>query len=274
MISPMEEIGRIIGFEHRLDEVNGVLRRYAAGFAAPVVGALHVTCADETEWECGDSFQRTFVNALLPDLKFAEKAPLRLSNLGGRYEPGALAVAEHHFAAPEARQEFKLVKVNAHVAVSGSGPTAEYGRFKRYDTESTACGALHALLAGPPLPFVAELRAAFAADGYDRTAVLLDDRRVAPAHRPLLAALVHARLQARRVEEDIARHKPAGPTVYLVAAAVTLNRAGAPDSEVLCALSVADCRSGVRPPARLGLGDDPARYRIGHSAGRLHVTEA
>jgi len=202
---------RLLGREGKLDDLNWALRHYVGSFEAPVVGALHVTCADESECECSDAFQRYFVNLLLPDLKFAEKAPVRLSNLGGRYEWGALAVAEQHFATPPSRHAFKvlLVKINAHVGVIGTGAAARYGQIQRYDAESTACGTLHALLAGEQKPYVNDLRHAFLSEHHDRLSPLLDPHQVDPKFRGLLAAITSARLQARRAERERAarRHR-------------------------------------------------------------------
>ena len=166
----MSELIELLGKEHRLDEINQALRNHVRGLKAPVVGALHVTCADESEWECVDSFQRYFVDEMLPSLKFAQRTPFRISNLGGRYEWGAIPVAERHFATPQSHKSFKvlLIKINTHVAVTGTGLAAQYGTMKRYDTGSVACGALHALMTGGDKPFLHDLREAFQAEGSDR----------------------------------------------------------------------------------------------------------
>ena len=162
----LDEFKQLVGCEYRLHDLNLVLRRYVRSLGAPVVGAMHITCADESEWECLSSFQRSFVNELLPELKFTQKAPFRLVNLGGRYEWGAIPVAEHHYATAEARCDFKvlLVKVNAHVAVEQAGPVFRFGKMRRYDSESVACGALHALMEGGDRPFLHDLREAFCLD--------------------------------------------------------------------------------------------------------------
>lgn len=268
----LEDLRHLLGRDHPLDELNGALRDYVRSLDAPVVGAMHVTCADETEGECRESFQHSFVDALLPDLKFARKAPFRLCTLGGRYERGALAIAENHFATPESRRSFKvlLVKINAHVAVSGAAP--RFGPMRRYDTDSDACGALHALLAGGRQPFSDDLREAFTGDGLDRLAALNDPQRVAAQYRSLLAAVTSARLQSRRVEQEIVRHQAASPTLYVVATCVTCNRADC-DTELLCGVYLADHREGAPRDEYVGLGDDPGRYRVRCEAGRLHLHE-
>jgi hypothetical protein len=264
-----------IGLERTLDEVNRTLRDVVHNWRAPVVGAMHITCADESEWECIDAFQRRIVDRLLPDLKYARKACFHLSNLGARYEAGALPVAEHHYATPEARDSFKvmLVKINGHVAVTGEGDAAQFGQMERYESTSTACGALHALLAGKQLPALTELAAAFRMDDHDRLAMLRDAATVPTKYRSLFAAVVSARLQARRVERAVAEHQAHSPTVYIIAPAVTLNRAEA-DTEILLGVGVADQRDPHHVCTYQGLGDDPSRYAVrADAAEHLEIYE-
>ncbi|MFH1746622.1 MAG: hypothetical protein ABIG44_06205 [Planctomycetota bacterium] len=266
-----DKLNELLCLEARLADVARALRQHVRALDAPVVGALHLMCADESEWECGAALQRHFINDLLPDLKFGTKSPFRLLNLGGRYEPGALAVAEHHFTTPETRSAFKvlLVKVNAHVAVDGLGAQALFGHMQRYDSESTVCGALHALLKGGEQPFLNDLRTTFN-EGQDRLAALLDDNLVEARYRSLFVALVNARLQTRRVEQEIAKHEPASPTHYLVASCVTLNRPEE-DTELLCGLYTADTRDASTEYR--GLGDDPTKYKVLFEGSRLRVRD-
>lgn len=266
---------RLLGHECELDESVQALRDHAQVLDAPVVGAMHITCADESEHECVEAFQRGFVDYLLPPLKFTERAAFRLSNLGARYEEGALAVAEHHYATPATRDAFKVlvIKVNAHVAADTRSGQTCWGRLQRYETASAACGALHALMDGADLPALRELAVTFRADGIDRLARLLDPAQVDPAHRSLCVALVSARLQTRRVLAAIERHQPHTPTVYLVASCVTLNRAER-DTEVVCGIATVDRRTKDGPAEYVGLGDDPAAYKLGDDFGRLIVRDA
>jgi hypothetical protein len=264
----------VLGREYSLADVNRRLFAAVRHFDPPVVGALHVTCADESEWECADSFQHCIVDEMLPELKRAQKAPFRLSNLGARYEPGALAVAEHHYATLESQQAFKvlLIKINAHVAVEGSGAAAKFGSMHRYDHCSTACGALHALLAGGERPFLRDLEDSFDGDGVGRLTALRDPQRVAPQYRSLFVSLVSARRQTRRVEEEIQQYVPATPTLYIVASCCTLNRPEE-DTELLCGLYFADHRRGQRRCAYIGLGDDPTAYRVIDADGSLRICD-
>lgn len=241
---------------------------------APSVGAMHVTCADETEHECVTAFQQGFVQYVLPALKFAHVSPVRLSNLGGRYEAGSVGIAEQHYASGGGKGAWTLlvVKLNAHVAVSQTPDGPAFGVLERYGRRSPCCGALSLVLEGDERPFVAPLVEALRSGGRDRLATLADPARVLPARRSLYAALASARLQAQAAVRDIERHEPLAPTLYLVLPCVTLNRPG-PDGEILCGLHVADMRER---PARIedfGLGDDPGAYRLETSHGRIRVRD-
>ncbi len=110
----LEQIERLLGQERSLGEVCQSLFHFSHALQASVVGALHVTCADESELECVTAFQRGFAQTLLPPLKFAVQSPFRLANLGGRYEWGAIGIAEDHYQAHTEGHGFKfiLVKIN------------------------------------------------------------------------------------------------------------------------------------------------------------------
>lgn len=152
------------------------------------------------------AFTRGFVQYLLPPLKFAQHSAFRISNLGNRYEWGAIRVAEQHYATMASEKAYKLmvVKVNAHVGIGQDTGRPRFGFMKRYDSESPCCGALHALLEGTGHePFVEQLREAFTSEGRDRLATLRDERfdrirkdvdadrhRQHPHARVLLAALI------------------------------------------------------------------------------------
>ena len=82
----MTEVTLIMGKEHDLDRVNDALRDHVRSLGMVTVGALHVTCSDEAEYECMSSFQDRFVRHLLPDLKLFRRTAMHSANLGGRYE--------------------------------------------------------------------------------------------------------------------------------------------------------------------------------------------
>lgn len=268
----MGPLQALIGRETTLTKVIEALRACATRFDTNVIGAHLVCCSDESEVECAEVFQHEFVAKLLPALGDGKKGAFRTSNLGARYEPFSAQIAEHHYATPESRLTSKcvLIKINGHVSESRTSEGKQYGPMQRYEAESNACGALHALLGGADAPFAAELREAFLTTGKDRIATLLDEKCVAPRFRYLAAALASARLQAARAARDIEGHHAASPTVYLIVPCVTLNRYG-PDGEIVCGYHIVDQR-GIEPKSEYhGLGDDPALYRIEYENDALRI---
>ena len=255
----------LVGRERSLREVAQTLHFFATNLSAAAVGALQVTCADETEHECVEAFQKGFVHYLLPQLKFARQSAFRVANLGGRYEWGAVRIAEQHYGIPRGRSGFKLllIKINSHVAFEPEstvvGESFRFGRFKRYDRDSDCCGALAALLDHAPQPFSDDLREIMNSEGKDRLATLLDESRVPAVYRPLYAALLSARLQARKVVLDIQDYPTETPTFFLVLAAATVNRHER-DTEIVSGLYTIDGREGGREATYYGLGDDPAEF--------------
>lgn len=271
----MSQLQELIGAESDLSQVGMAVRRFAQSLRAPVVGACHVTCSDETERECGGAFGRLVANGLLPALKhYTVRAPFSTVNLGGRYEWGAAGLAEQHFALPGTQGSFKLlvIKINSHAAVRQGREGVEYGWYQRYGNDSACCGALAALIDGVRLPAVDELAETFAAGGLDRVAVLRDPEIVRPAQRALLAAVVNARLQADRATSDICAAAPQTPTVFLVLPCVTINRPG-PDTELLVGQGGVDWTASEPAVRYSGLGDDPAAYRVRHDQGRVRIED-
>ncbi len=270
----MKRLHDLLGREHASDSLNRRLRDFAQSRRAAAVGALHVTCADECERETVESFQHWFVDSLLPELKFSDRAPFRLANLGGRYEWGAVAIAEQHFATPATCDNFKLivVKLNSHVSVTGRHGQLKFGSMDRYSAKSVFCGAMHGLLDGNSGPAYDELLEVFASENKPRLEMLRDPQAVDPGVRSLLAAVVNARLQARRAVIDIQHHRPHSPTYYLVLACVTLNRPQR-DSELVVGLYTADCRSDPFAVHYRGLGDDPSRYQVCYDHSHLVISD-
>jgi len=263
MARGVRRLRELIGRECPLADVSRALHGFVRSTSAPVVGAMEVTCSDESEHECAAAFQVEFVERSLPPLKSGVRAAFRTSNLGARYEWGSVHIAEHHYATRPATAAYKLmiVKINSHVSVVKEDGRLRFGPMQRYDTASSACGALHALLSGGQLPALAELRELFGIDGIDRIGALCDPTRVHPDHRYLFAALVAAHLQARRAADDIRSRPPHSPTLFLVVACTTLNRPG-PDTELVGGYHVIDRRARGRADKAFGLGDDPAAYRL------------
>jgi hypothetical protein len=270
----MSRMQSLIGTECYLEKLLEALRELVEGLGAPVVGAQHVTCSDETEWECAETFQRWFSDRLLPALKSSSRQTFRTMNLGGRYEWGSLRTAEEHFATQETASSFKVMvlKIDSHVAVRPTPNGPQYGRLMRYHRESACCGALAALLEGSRLPALRELAETFNIGGYNRLAVLRDPRIVAVEHRALAAAVVNARLQAQRAVADLQEHRPHSPTVFLVLPGVTINRPG-PDTQFLVGEFAVDWTEKKPAVKYHGLGDDPAAYRILPDPARLRIED-
>jgi hypothetical protein len=291
----MEELRSLIGTECELEHVPSVLRRMAESLRAAVVGGYHVTCSDETERECAEAFRRRFVEELFPALKSDQRAVFRTINLGGRYEQGAIQVAEEHYAVPPSQDAFKLmvVKINSHVAVEPTPQGPRYGWLQRYGCPSPCCGALRALLDGVAWPAIEQLQETFCLGGRDRVAALRDPLQVPPEQRALRAAITNARLQAELAVRDLRQQPPKTPTVFLVVPCVTINRPG-PDRELIVGQYGVDWTghrpgtavesvvgpygvddwSGQTPTVRYhGLGDDPTRYRIRYEQDRLRVED-
>jgi len=269
-LSLMNPLHDFVGAEAGLPEVARAVLGLGRSFDVAVVGGYHVTCSDETEGEVAEVFDKVLVETMLPALKPERRAAFRTMNLGGRYEPGAIRIAEHHYAtrASGGRAKVMVVKINSHVAARSTADGPWYGRLVRYGVESACCGALGAMLEGAALPAAEELRRTFCGDGVDRIAMLGDASRVAPAERALVAAVSNARLQAGRAVADAVGYCPHSPTVFLVVACVTINRA-ADDTEVVVGYYVVDA-TGERPTVCYrGLGDVPTQYRLGHRDGRI-----
>jgi hypothetical protein len=270
----VEELTKLIGHEFTIKKISRTLCDITQDLHPGVVGAMHITCADESEHECVQSFQKGFVQHHLPELKFANQSAFRISNLGGRYEWGAVGTAEEHFVLPVTPSSFKLmvIKLNSHVGVMVEKGTEQYGFLKRYGHKSACCGALNALLAGKKGPFLEELREVFEFAGIDRLQILSNPLKVAPELRSLYAAVVSAGLQAQQVMTDIRAHKPSAPTLYLVVPCITLNRPEM-DTEILCGVYTADCRSNDVNEEYAGLGDDPANYSFSIHNQRIGIQD-
>ena len=265
----------LVGIENDPAQVVWHLRDFAQDIRAPLVGSYQVTCSDEAEWECARAFQQSFVEPLMPGLKPGSRAPLRSANLGGRFEPGAIRIAEKHFATAETQSEFKLlvVKINSHVGVRSTADGVQYGWTDRYGHRLACCGTLAALIEGKGPPAIAELHDTFRSGGTDRLAALRDDQVVPPPYRALFAAVANARLQADRAAAEAERHAPRTPTIYLIVSCVTLNRSG-PDTEIVVGQHGIDW-TGRSPSVRYqGLGDNPAAYRVQHRESRLYLAES
>ena len=288
----MQDLIKLIGHEFSIKKLSRELWYWVKELRPTHVGAMHITCADETEYECTQAFQQGFVQHFLPQLKFAHQAPFRISNLGGRYEKGALAIAENHFCPKRdprtTANDFTImvIKVNSHVGTVSESNEDGYGFIERYGQRSTCCGALTALLNSTPQMrqegFLGDLAAVFRGAGNNALQFLSDPKSVQPQYRSLFAAVLSALLQADRVIDEIqhTRHPGTGvsassPVLHLVVPCVTLNRPET-DTEILCGLYKSDNRSQsdkLKNNGYMGLGKDPAKYNASIQKRRLVITD-
>ena len=77
-----ERIAALLGREHDMESVARELRRWVQEMEPTTVGAMLLTCSDESEQEVADTFHKAFANHVLPELKFAARFPFRSANLG------------------------------------------------------------------------------------------------------------------------------------------------------------------------------------------------
>lgn len=260
MNSPFDthDLDACIGREVFIGDVGRALVRVVAGARPDHVSSLHVTCSDGLEKDASRYFKDTVARDITP-AGDRDWAPLRTANLGGRYEWGSGGVSFSHFDGEGAH--LQVVQVNAHVGVIREPAGPKFGFYERGPRHSMTCGALSLLLAGQAGPFLDELREAFASEGLDR--INLINTEIPAEHRALFAAVVQARLQARRAYLDLGRARGAserGPDKLLVVAMVSFNQRGA-DHE-MCIGHYAGARNddGSMTAVWTGLGDDPRKY--------------
>lgn len=260
-----------VGREAHMGDLGRALVRVVAATRPAHVSSLHVTCSDGLEQECRRHFHDTVARDITP-AQDRDWAPLRTANLGGRYEWGSGAVSFSHFDGPG--DHIQVVQINGHVGVIRDSSGPRFGFYERGPRNSVTCGALALLLAEQAGPFLDELRETFTSEGIDRIIMLNDG--VPKTHKKLFAAVVQARLQARRALLDLARQTApgeAGPDRILIVAAVTFNQRGV-DHELLVGHYAGERDAdGVMHAVYTGLGDNPMRYRYEHTLAGVHLTQ-
>ena len=262
----LDRIHELIGQEVVVDEIPKRLNQAAREIHAPAIGAMLVTCSDESEQEVADAFHRFFVQHHTPRLKFGSHAAFRSANLGARYEWGSIRLAEDHFATEATTDKFKVlvVKINSHVSHHKDVDSTRYGSLVRYGRHSDCCGALAQLLAGKDTATARDLTTVFTSEA-DRLSII---RKSDPELRLLLAALVNARLQARKAMVDAQDHLATTPTIYVILPCVTVNRP-ARDTEILCGVYCGDTRDF--PPTYRGLEARPEEWQLTRQLDRVRI---
>ena len=226
----LRELATRLGREESLGALHAAVLR-AAHALRPVVesGAVLAACSDEFNGELRAAFERDVARQLSAPGIPGTRRVFSVSNLGGRIEPGAIALANLHFSARSSRagEKLLLIEIAGHVGrreLEGGGTA--WGELDRFGTPSPCCGALRMLLDVPAssgavrFPWFDQLTAFF---GPERLAVLRSDAR---PHAMLRAAVVHAVLQSETAIVDLLREPPVTPTHVLLVALVAVNRRG------------------------------------------------
>ncbi len=270
----LRELAALLGREQSLHSLHASVLR-AAGAYRPVVesGAVLAACSDEFNGELRSAFDHDVARLLsAPDIPGTRRV-FALSNLGGRIEPGAIALANLHFTARSAREGEKLllIEIASHVGRRETSSGTRWGELDRFGTVSPCCGALRLLLDAPEsaaavrFPWFDQLNAFF---GPGRLAALRADES---PYALLRTAIVHAVLQAETAIVDLLREPPTTPTQVLLVALVVVNRRGT-DNAILVGLHPLHFTGGE---AELGQGmalrSTPAALEIDASQSRLRV---
>lgn len=264
-----------LGREDSLYVVHNAVVR-AAQAIRPVVesGAVLAACSDEFNGEVRSAFASDVARMLIGPHVPGHRRVFSVSNLGGRIEPGAIALANLHFTAQTERagEKLLLVEIAGHVGRRETPGGSRWGELDRFGTVSPCCGALQLLLDKPAgaesvrFPWFDQLTAFF---GPERLAALRQD---ATPFRMLRAAIVHAVLQSESALVDLLREPPATGTHVLLVALVVVNRRGT-DHALPVAIHHLSFLEGV---ARLRFGaslrSTPAALVVDASQSNLRVS--
>ena len=222
----MDELRRIIGKEKPLDQFHLELRR-AAGQVPGMssYGSCLVTCSDERQGLTRSGFERDVATPLISDSTNSRDRVFSVSNLCGRLEPGAFSLVDDHFTRQNARgPKLLVIEIASHVGRIKQGTNYIYGSVQRFGRQSPCCGALTGLLEPSDItgtvrhPWFEQLNSFF---GPVRLAAL---REIKDSTRMIVAAIVHAALQAESAVSDVFQHPPATPTDVLMVAGVAVNQ--------------------------------------------------
>jgi hypothetical protein len=222
----VDALRRIIGKEQPLDQFHLALRRAAGqGAEASAYGACLVTCSDELLGLTRSGFDRDVASPLISDAVNSKDRVFTVSNLCGRFEPGAFSLVDDHFTRKNSRgRKLLIIEIASHVGRLKHSATYSYGHVERFGRRSPCCGALTSLLQPPNdtgtvrHPWFEQLNAFF---GPVRLAALRENKS---STRMITAAIVHCALQAESAISDIFQHPPAPPTDVLLVAGVAVNQ--------------------------------------------------
>jgi hypothetical protein len=233
---PMRELAALVGREEPLGTVHGAILR-AVRTIRPVIesGAMLAACSDEFNGEIREAFDREVARALSAPGVPGKRRVFSVSNLGGRIEPGAIALANQHFTAQSQVQGSKLllIEIASHVGRRETPQGTVWGELDRFGNPSPCCGALQLLLDGPPsasvvrFPWFDQLTAFF---GEARLDALRQDTS---PWRMVRTAIVHSVLQAETALVDLLREPPSTPTHVFLIPLLVVNRRGVDNAILL-----------------------------------------
>jgi hypothetical protein len=274
--SPLRELATRLGREESLGAAHAAVLR-AAQALRPVVesGAVLAACSDEFNGELRAAFEREVARRLPATEVAVTRRVFAVSNMGGRIEPGAIALANLHFTARSSRagEKLLLLEIASHVGRrEPKGGATAWGELDRFGVHSPCCGALRLLLDVPGsagavrFPWFDQLSAFF---GPERLAALRSDPS---PHAMVRAAVVHAVLQSETAIVDLLREPPSTPTHVLMVALVVVNRAGR-DNAILVGLHHLRFASGEAVSLEgTALRSTPGELLIDDSRSQLAVS--
>ena len=271
----LTDLAALLGREEPLYTLHGAVLR-AAHAVGPVVesGAVLATCSDEFNGEIRSAFDRNVARALTAPNVPGGRRIFSVSNMGGRIEPGAIALADLHFTALSRERGAKLLllEIASHVGRRETKGGLRWGELDRFGSPSPCCGALQLLL--QPTPSAAAVRFPW----FDQLTAFFGDQRLGALRadespwRMVRAAIVHAVLQAETTIVDLLREPPATPTHVLLVALVAVNRRGQ-DSAIPVGIHHLVFEGGV---ARFEFGSSlrssPLTLAFEEKSDRLRVT--
>ena len=145
----LHELAAHLGREESLHTVHGAVLR-AAGRVQPIVeaGTILAACSDEFNGELRSAFDRDVARMLSAQDIPSTRRVFAVSNMGGRIEPGAIALANLHFTARSARagEKLLLMEISSHVGRREAPEGTRWGELERFGPISPCCGALRLLL--------------------------------------------------------------------------------------------------------------------------------
>ncbi len=271
------DLERLLGVEVSLDVFHGTLRRAAqAMHPRGEVGTMLVTCSDEFLGEVRTAFARDVARPLTALQMIGSRGTFAVANLGGRFEPGALALADEHFSGgsrPDSARRL-VVELVAHVGRLRQDHSSTHGLVDRFGKASPCCGALTLLLEAP------EATAAVRHPWFDQLSAFFGPARLSQLRadpspwRLVRAAIVHAVLQGESAMADLLRDPPDGPAHILLACVVAINQPGTDGALLASVQRMHFDGTHMHLEHAAALRSSPEALDISSQAGRLLVSFA